>query len=136
MHNSRDREIRAAPLRDQIDFLGKSLNIAEQAGIARSRIVLDPGFGFGKDPPENVEIMAGFEKLSSLGLPWLVGTSRKRLLGSLTGREPQDRDIGTAATSVVLRMKGAAIFRVHNVAANRDALAVADAILEAGSGEI
>ncbi|MCO5065936.1 MAG: dihydropteroate synthase [Rhizobiaceae bacterium] len=134
MHNSRERENRAAPLRDQHDFLGRSLEIAESAGVERNRIVLDPGFGFGKDAVENLQIMAGFEKLASLGLPWLVGTSRKRLLGSLTGREPQDRDIATAATSVVLRLKGAAIFRVHNVGANRDALAVADAVLASGSG--
>lgn len=131
MHNSRERENRRAPILDQFDFLKKSLAVAADAGVPRDRIVLDPGFGFGKEAKENVEIMAGFERLAEFGLPFLVGTSRKRLLGSLTGREPQDRDIGTAATSVLLRMKGAAIFRVHNVAANRDALAVADAVLAA-----
>jgi len=129
MHNSRERENRRAPIQDQYDFLEKSLQIAQEAGVSRDRIVLDPGFGFGKDAAENIEIMAGFHQLDAFGLPFLVGTSRKRLLGSLLGREPQDRDIGTAATSVLLRMKGAAIFRVHNVAANRDALAVADAVL-------
>jgi len=131
MHNSRERENRRAPIQDQFDFLGKSLQIAAEAGVSRGNIVLDPGFGFGKDAKENIEIMANFERLAEFGLPFLVGTSRKRLLGSLTGREPQDRDIATAATSVLLRMKGAAIFRVHNVAANRDALAVADAVLAA-----
>lgn len=60
----------------------------------------------------------------------LAGTSRKRFLGSLTGRDPADRDVATAATTALLRRMGAAIFRVHNVAINRDALAVADAILE------
>ncbi|RFC66632.1 MULTISPECIES: dihydropteroate synthase [Mesorhizobium] len=129
MHNSREREIRRAPILDQFDFLQKSLLIADEAGVSRDHIVLDPGFGFGKDAKENIEIMAHFEELGAFNLPFLVGTSRKRLLGSLIGREPQDRDIGTAATSVLLRMKGAAIFRVHNVAANRDALAVADAVL-------
>lgn len=131
MHNSRERENRRTAIQDQFDFLGKSLQIAEEAGISRSNIVLDPGFGFGKDAHENIEIMAGFDQLDAFELPFLVGTSRKRLLGSLIGREPQDRDIGTAATSVLLRMKGAAIFRVHNVAANRDALVVADAVLMA-----
>lgn len=133
MHNSREREIRAAPLQDQFDFLNRSLEIADKADVPRNSIVLDPGFGFGKEASENVELIANFEQLAAFGLPWLVGTSRKRLLGSMTGREPLDRDIGTAATSVILRMKGASIFRVHNVAANRDALAVADAILAANS---
>ncbi|MGC4024753.1 MAG: dihydropteroate synthase [Mesorhizobium sp.] len=131
MHNSRERENRRAPVLDQFDFLEKSLQIAKEAGVSRDHIVLDPGFGFGKEAKENIELMANFEQLGAFDLPFLVGTSRKRLLGSLIGREPQDRDIGTAATSVLLRMKGAAIFRVHNVAANRDALAVADAVLVA-----
>lgn len=129
MHNSRERQNRRGPIEDQFDFLGKSIEIARASGVPSDQIVLDPGFGFGKDAPENIEIMAHFDRLAELGFPFLVGTSRKRLLGSLIGREPQDRDIGTAATSVILRIKGAAIFRVHNVAANRDALAVADAVL-------
>ena len=63
-------------------------------------------------------------------LPLLAGTSRKRFLGTVTGRDPADRDVATAATTAILRRMGAAIFRVHNVAINRDALAVADAILK------
>ena len=128
MHNARDREILVDSVQDQFDFLGKSLEIAETFNVDKSRIVLDPGFGFGRTTGEDIHLMARFERLHAFGYPLLVGTSRKRLVGALTGRDARDRDIGTAATSAILRLKGAAIFRVHNVAANRDALAIADAI--------
>jgi dihydropteroate synthase len=97
--------------------------------VELARIVLDPGFGFAKDPDENLDLMARFEELHGFGLPLLVGTSRKRFIGHVTGRDTDQRDMGTAATSVILRLKGAALFRVHNVAVNMDALAFADAML-------
>ena len=78
-----------------------------------------------------VELMARFEELHEFGLPLLAGTSRKRFLGALTGREAPKRDAATAATTVALRLKGASVFRVHNVAINRDALVMADAMLAA-----
>ena len=92
--------------------------------------MLDPGFGFAKDPEENLELMARFDELHGFGLPLLAGTSRKRFVGHVTGRDADARDAGTAATSVILRLKGAALFRVHDVAINVDALAFADAMLE------
>lgn len=135
MHTGREREKLADVVADQRLFLGRSLDIAAAAGIGRERIVLDPGFGFAKDVEENLELMARFDELFAFGLPLLAGTSRKRFVGALTGREePADRDGGTAATTVILRLAGAAIFRVHNVAATRDALAVADAYIEARDG--
>jgi len=93
--------------------------------------VLDPGFGFAKETAaDNLELMARFEELHALGFPLAVGTSRKRFVGAVTGRAGvDDRDVGTAATSVILRMKGAVLFRVHNVAINVDALKMADAML-------
>jgi dihydropteroate synthase len=94
--------------------------------------MLDPGFGFAKNASEDLHLMARFSELKALGLPWLVGTSRKRFIGAVTGQErAEDRDIGTAATTVILRLAGAAIFRVHDVATNREALAMADAVLAA-----
>jgi dihydropteroate synthase len=129
MHNSRDRACLPDPIEDQLAFLGRSLRLAEEARLEAEQIVLDPGFGFGKDAAENLAIMARFEELQPLGRPWLVGTSRKRFLGHVTGRPQGERDVATAASSVVLRLKGAALFRVHDVAINRDALAVADAML-------
>lgn len=130
MHTGRDRQKLADVIEDQFEFLNRSLDIAEDAGIARDAIALDPGFGFAKDESENVALMARFGELAAFGLPVLAGTSRKRFIGSLTGRDAaEERDIGTAATTAILRLAGASIFRVHNVAATRDALAIADAVL-------
>ncbi|UNK39568.1 dihydropteroate synthase [Shinella sp. H4-D48] len=132
MHTGRDREKRPDVVEDQYLFLGRSLEIARAAGVPREAMVLDPGFGFAKDTDENLELMARFGELYGFELPILAGTSRKRFLGALTGREAaEDRDVGTAATTALLRMAGAAVFRVHDVAINRDALAVADAMLSA-----
>ena len=130
MHTGRDREKLPDVVEDQFQFLRRSLEIARHAGVTDAQIVLDPGFGFAKDGEENLQLMARFGALRALGFPWLVGTSRKRLIGHLAGNDRQSRDVGTAATSVILRMKGANIFRVHNVALNRDALVFADAMLE------
>ncbi|RWC01395.1 dihydropteroate synthase [Mesorhizobium sp.] len=135
MHTGRDREKLADVIADQFLFLNRSLEIARDAGIADERIVLDPGFAFAKDGEENLELMARFGELRALGFPLLVGTSRKRLARHLVGGSDEGRDVGTAATSVILRLKGASIFRVHNVAVNRDALAFADAVRERETGE-
>jgi dihydropteroate synthase len=134
MHTGRDREKLADVIADQFTFLNRSLEIAEASGVGRDRIVLDPGFGFAKDADENLDLMARFEELHGFGLPLLVGTSRKRFVGHVTGRDADARDMGTAATSVILRLKGAALFRVHNVAINVDALAFADAMLAREGG--
>jgi dihydropteroate synthase len=132
MHTGRGRETLADPIADQRHFLRLSLDIADRAGVARETIVLDPGFGFAKETTdENMDLMIRFEELHDFGLPLLAGTSRKRFLGALTGREARDRDAATAATTVALRLKGASVFRVHNVAINRDALVIADAMLSA-----
>jgi dihydropteroate synthase len=132
MHTGREREKAADVIVDQQLFLRNSLNIAREAGVADDQIVLDPGFGFAKDAAENIALIARFEELDSLGYPLLAGTSRKRFIGSATGLDGDERDIGTAATSVMLRMKGAAILRVHNVAMNRAALDMTDAVLQSG----
>lgn len=131
MHTSRDRDTNSDVIADQFAFLDVSLEIAGRAGIEPSHIVLDPGFGFGKDRDQDVALMARLDELQRFGYPLLVGTSRKRFIGAITGQTvPSMRDVGTAATSVAMRLAGADIFRVHNVAFNRDALAVADAILQ------
>lgn len=130
MHTGRERQKLPDVIGDQFEFLNRSLEIAQNAGVARSAVVLDPGFGFAKDTDENVELMSRFEELEAFGLPILAGTSRKRFIGALTEREgADDRDVGTAATTAILRLAGAVIFRVHNVPMTRDALAIADAVL-------
>ena len=129
MHTGREREKLSDVIEDQFAFLNASLDIADRAGVPRECIVLDPGFGFAKDAEENLQLMARFGELAAFGLPLLAGTSRKRFVGHVTGRDADQRDAGTAATSVILRLKGADLFRVHDVAINRDALAFADAML-------
>ncbi|WP_011580751.1 MULTISPECIES: dihydropteroate synthase [Chelativorans] len=127
MHTGRGRQKLPDVIADQFFYLRKSIEIAHQAGNRDEQIVLDPGFGFAKEWHEDIEIMARFGELRGLGFPLLVGTSRKRFIGRITEREVGDRDTATAATSTLLRLKGASVFRVHNVAANRDALRIADA---------
>ncbi|MFP1633284.1 dihydropteroate synthase [Zhengella sp. ZM62] len=129
MHTGRGRKRLADVIADQHVFLERSLGIARAAGVAREQIMLDPGFGFAKDPHENFALMARFEELHALGYPLLAGTSRKRFIGHATGREADERDPGTAATTAILRMKGAAVIRVHDVAINRDAMRIADAMM-------
>lgn len=130
MHTGRDRQKLPDVIADQLAFLRKSLEIARQNGVADDHIVLDPGFGFAKETAEeNLDLMARFSELHALGLPLMAGTSRKRFIGAVTGRDAADRGVGTAATSVILRLKGADLFRVHDVAFNVDALALADAML-------
>ncbi|CDX19589.1 7,8-dihydropteroate synthase [Mesorhizobium sp. ORS 3324] len=130
MHTGRERQKLPDVIEDQFLFLRRSLEIARAGGVADGQIVLDPGFGFAKETTEeNLDLMARFSELLALGFPLMAGTSRKRFIGGVTGREPAERAVGTAATSVILRLKGADLFRVHDVAINVDALAMADAML-------
>jgi dihydropteroate synthase len=107
---------------------------AVAAGIAPEAIVLDPGLGFAKTGPQNLALVHGLGRLLALGHPLLVGPSRKRFLGLVTGRAVNQRDAATAAACVAARMRGAVLFRVHDVATAREALRVADAVLGAGEG--
>jgi len=114
---------------DQQQFFAKSLVIAEKAGIQSEQIVLDPGFGFAKTTDENIALMHRATELLQFGFPLLAGTSRKTFIGKIAAKqEVKDRDVATSATSVILRMAGCSIFRVHNIMVNRDALAIADAV--------
>ncbi|MBZ3692740.1 dihydropteroate synthase [Phyllobacterium calauticae] len=133
MHTGRERERDPDVIVDQFAFLNRSLEIARLAGVAREQIVLDPGFGFAKETEENLALMRRFGELQAFGYPFLAGTSRKRFLGAVTGRDADERDVVTAATSAILRLAGADVFRVHDVRMNRDALAIADAMLETRS---
>ncbi len=134
MHTGRDRELLPDIIEDQITFLKRSLKIVAEAKVEPDHIILDPGFGFAKDADMNLELLHRLKELHTLNHNFLIGTSRKRFLGAITGRETQDRGVATAATSVVARMKGAAIFRVHDIEENRDALAVADALIASSFG--
>ena len=129
MHTGRDRDRDPDVIADQIAFLDRSLSIAEGAGVEPSQIVLDPGFGFGKNAAEDLALMMRFGELGRFSHPFLVGTSRKRFVRSTFEHVGANADVATAATSVLLRERGASIFRVHRIAPNRDALALTDAAL-------
>jgi dihydropteroate synthase len=113
-------------------FFERTLAVAEAAGIALDRIVLDPGFGFGKAYGQNLEILRRLPELNTLGYPILVGTSRKSFIGRATGRDNPDRLIGTLVTSVVAALGGAAIVRVHDIPEHVEALRMVAAIEGAG----
>ncbi|MBS0556976.1 MAG: dihydropteroate synthase [Proteobacteria bacterium] len=106
-------------------FLAERIFACEMAGIDKKRIVVDPGFGFGKTLEHNLALLANLDQFAALGVPLLVGLSRKAMIGKLTGREGgAARAAGSAAAAMIAVQRGAAIVRVHDVAATRDALAV------------
>jgi dihydropteroate synthase len=105
-------------------FLAERVAAAEDAGIARERIVIDPGFGFGKTVAHNFELLRNLDRFAALGLPVLAGWSRKSTLGAITGRGADDRLAASLAAALLAVQRGARIVRVHDVAATRDALAV------------
>ena len=106
-------------------FLTERLLVAEMAGIARSNLVIDPGFGFGKTTEHNLILLARSERFLDLGVPMLAGLSRKRSIGELTGRDrPGDRLAGSVAAHLIAAQRGAKLLRVHDVAATVDALKV------------
>lgn len=109
---------------DVRDYLSQRIAAAEQAGIARERMVVDPGFGFGKTLEHNLELLRRLDELTALTVPVLAGLSRKSMIGKLTGSDPGDRLAGSIAAALFAVQRGTAIVRVHDVAATRDALAV------------
>lgn len=115
--------------------LRASLDAALAAGIDPEAIVLDPGIGFAKRAEHSLAAIAGIPRLAALGFPVLLGASRKRFIGEITGvKDPAARAPGTVGANVAGLMLGARIFRVHDVAANRQALDVAQAVLSNGHG--
>ncbi len=115
-------------VREVRDYLSGRILAAEQAGITRERIVVDPGFGFGKTLEHNLSLLTSLREFRSLGVALLAGLSRKAMLGKLTGREPRERVHASVAAALIAVQNGAQIVRVHDVAATRDALAVWNAV--------
>jgi dihydropteroate synthase len=109
-------------------YLAGRLDSLEQAGIARDRIVIDPGIGFGKTAAHNLEILRNIGHFRALGRPVLVGHSRKRFLAKLLGRPVDELLAGTVGVAIALALKGVDVLRVHDVQATRDALAAVWAI--------
>ena len=112
------------------DFLRERIAAAEAAGIARGRIMVDPGFGFGKTLAHNLDLLRGLEAFCALGVPVLAGLSRKSMLGAITGREVGDRVAASVAAALLAVQRGAAIVRVHDVRETVDALKIWNALNE------
>ncbi len=114
-----------------IEFFQERLDWLESGGVSRKRMILDPGIGFGKTLAHNLSILKHLAEFKGLGCPLLLGHSRKRFIGDITGLEVTDRDLPTAVVSALTAGSGVDIIRVHNVAATRQALQMAAAIDEA-----
>jgi len=118
-------------VREVRDFLASRVAAAERSGIGRDRIVIDPGFGFGKTLEHNLALLRHLEELAALGVAVLAGISRKSMLGKITGRRVDERIYAGVAAAVIAVENGARIIRAHDVAATRDALAVWQAVRKA-----
>jgi dihydropteroate synthase len=128
------RSMQDAPAYDDVvgevhRFLAERIFAAEMAGIPKKQIVADPGFGFGKTLAHNLALLAQLDRFTELGVPVLAGLSRKKSIGELTGRDdPHARVHGSVAAHLIAAQRGAALLRVHDVAATVDALKVWEAV--------
>jgi dihydropteroate synthase len=119
-------------VREVRDFLAERAEHAVAAGVRPENVIVDPGIGFGKNLEHNLALLRNLDAIVDLGFPVLIGASRKSFIEKITGvQEARDRVSGTVATTVLAYERGASFFRVHDVRANREALAVAEAVLHA-----
>ena len=128
MHNRHEADPAIDIVSDIKAFFSRSLELAENAGIPRDAIVLDPGIGFGKTPEQSMEAIGSLAVFKEFGLPILVGASRKRFISTVSPSEPMDRIGGSLAAHVIAYLNGAAIIRTHDVSVTIQALRVASAI--------
>ncbi|UDQ90784.1 dihydropteroate synthase [Xanthobacter autotrophicus] len=131
MHNRTEVDESLDIISEMLGFFERVLEIADRAGVKREKLVLDPGIGFGKSFPQNLAAIRRLPELRVLGLPILLGTSRKSLIGKVIQTTPQERVPGTIASNVIAIMEGVEIIRVHDVAAHVQAARVAEAIRDA-----
>lgn len=115
---------------DVVQFLGERVEACIAAGIEQDRLVVDPGFGFGKSLVHNLELLKKINVLAAVGMPVMVGMSRKSMLGALTARGVDEREFAGIAAHMMAIERGARLVRVHDVAAMRDALTVWNAVNE------
>lgn len=131
MHNRKNTEYRNF-MQDVAADLSETLQLAERAGIARDRIILDPGVGFAKTYEQNLEVIRSMEKLQGLGCPLLLGCSRKSVVGLTLDLPVEERLEGTLATTVIAVMKDCMFVRVHDVRENVRAVKMTEAVLGGG----
>ena len=128
---------RYASVLDEVNaYLQARVEVCEGAGIARERLVLDPGFGFGKSLEHNLQLFARLSDLRPQGLPVLVGVSRKSMIGQVLDRPVDQRLYGSLALAALAVDAGAGIIRVHDVAATRDVVAMAQAVRQARQSQL
>jgi dihydropteroate synthase len=111
-------------------YLRGRVEACERQGIKRERLLLDPGFGFGKSVAHNMQLLQGLPRLAAMGLPLVVGLSRKSLIGKLLGRDVEQRLPASLALAVLAAERGASVIRTHDVAATADAVAMWAALEE------
>ncbi len=116
-------------VKEVLEELRASMQLALEAGIQEDQLVIDPGLGFAKTAEQNLEILKRLEKFHSLGRPILLGPSRKSFVGKITGRDIGEREFGTAAVVALAVMKGAQIFRIHDVKSMRDVVRMSHTLL-------
>jgi dihydropteroate synthase len=132
MHNREKADATLDIIEEVKGFFERSLMRATAAGVGKNRIVFDPGIGFGKTLEQNLTLIAHLDELVQMGFPILLGVSRKSFIGKLFKSEARDRLPGTIAANVMGVLAGAAIVRVHDVAAHAQALKIAEALRGAG----
>jgi len=128
--NMQDNPVYGDVVEEVADYLSGRVAACVEAGIARDRVILDPGFGFGKRLAHNLELLGRLEGLQRLELPLLVGMSRKRMIGMITGRREKDRVQGSVAAAVIGVMNGGRIVRTHDVSETMDALKICNEVLK------
>jgi dihydropteroate synthase len=129
MHNRQTEDAGVDIVAEVRAFLSRSIDIALGAGVAREKIVVDPGFGFGKTHEQSMRLVIELARIAELGFPVLLGASRKRSIGRVTGRDdPRQRLHGSLALAVVGAANGADILRVHDVAPHVDAMKIVAAL--------
>ena len=128
MHNRDDADPAIDIITDMKTYFLRSLDIAAKAGIARDKIVLDPGIGFGKTAEQSLTALARLREFEMFGIPILVGASRKRFIASVSPSEPKERLAGSIAAHLIAAQRGAKIIRTHDIAETLQALLVANAI--------
>ena len=136
MHNQRGREFSGDVIADVRAGLEESLAIAERAGVDHAGLVLDPGFGFGWEVWQNLELLRRLDELRALGRPLLVGTSRKSTIGAVLERPERERGWGTAATVALAVQGGVDIVRVHDVREMAEVARMADAVVRGWPGSV
>ena len=129
--NMQDDPVYEDVVQEILDFFKERLELVKSAGIDPARVIVDPGIGFGKKIEHNLSILKHLSRFSSLGCRVLLGHSRKRFLGDLTGEDPDGRDMATALVAGLCLDSNVSVFRVHNVALTRQALNVSQAVFQA-----